>query len=112
MIISIENILQANYEVVEPWRGRDGASGEVNHQLKKIIVPGQFKDDVSSLCKYSGFSELAAGMKISMSLKEALNVMPRKRARLDSYKPLIWFLKDEMGVTLIINSQKTKKYGE
>lgn len=112
MTITNETILQADYEVVSSWRGRDGANGKGNHQLKKIIVPEQFKDDVSALCEYSRLSELTAGMKICMSLKEALNVMPRKRARLDSYKPLIKFLKDEMGVSLIITSQKSKQYEE
>lgn len=78
--------------------------------INKTIVPEQFKDDVAALCEYSGLNELTSGMKIRMSLKEALNVMPRKRARMDSYKSLIGFLSDEMDVSLIIHSQKSKKY--
>lgn len=109
MTITNENILQADYEVVESWRGRDGANDEGNHHTTKIIIPQQFKDDVNALCVYAGLSELAMGMTITMSLQEALNVMPRKRARIDSYKSLTRFLNDEMGVTLIINSQKSKQ---
>ena len=112
MVISNDNILQADYEVVEAWRGLDGASGKGNHLMIKVIVPEQFKDDVTALCEYSGFTELRAGMTISMSLQEALDVLPRKRRRLDSYKQLIQFLKDEMGVSLIISSKKVKNYGD
>lgn len=112
MTITNENILQADYEVVESWRGYDGANDERNHPTKKVIVPERFKDDVAALCEYSELTELTPGLTLSMSLKEVSSVLPRKRKRLDSYKPLIQFLKDEMGVTLIINSQKTKKYGE
>ena len=80
--------------------------------VNKTIVPEQFKDDVAALCEYSGLTELTRGMTIRMTLHEALSVMPRNRKRVDSYKPLVKFLKDEMGVTLIINSQKTKQYEE
>lgn len=110
MTITNETIFQADYEVVESWRGRDGANVEENHQnTVKIIVPEQFRDDVKALCDYSGLSELHRGMEIKMSLQEALSVIPRKRRRVDSYNALIEFLSSEMGVNLIINSQKTKK---
>ena len=80
--------------------------------INKTIVPDQFKDDVAALSEYSGLPELTAGMTIKMSLQEALDVLPRKRKRVDSYKPLIQFLKDEVGVNLNITSQKTKKHEE
>lgn len=112
MIISNDNILQADYEVVEPWRGFDGADGEENHPTRKVIVPEQFRSDVEALCQYSGLTELNPGLTLSMSLKEASSVLPRKRKRLDSYNTLIQFLKDEMGVSLIIYSQKSKNHGK
>lgn len=112
MTITNENILQADYEVVGSWRGYDGANDQGNHHNTKVIVPEQFKDNVAALCEYSGLPELTAGMTIKMSLQEALGVIPRKRKRVDSYKPLVSFLKEEMGITLIINSQKTKKHEE
>lgn len=112
MVITNDNILQADYEVVGSWRGYDGANGEVNHPRTKVIIPDQFKDDVTALTEYSGLTELTPGITIKMSLQEAFGVLLRKRKRVDSYKPLIQFLKDEVGVTLIIFSQKSKHYGE
>lgn len=103
MTITNETILQADYEVVGSWRGYDGANDEVNHPRTKVIIPDQFKDDIAALSEYSGLPELTAGMTIKMSLQEALGVLPRKRKRVDSYKQLIRFLKEEMGITLIIN---------
>lgn len=80
--------------------------------INKTIVPDQFKDDVAALSEYTGIPELTVGMTIKMSLQEALRVLPRKRKRVDSYNPLVKFLKDEMGVTLLIKSQKSKQYGK
>ena len=112
MVITNENIFQVDYEVVGTWRGYDGANGEGNHPTIKIIVPEQFKDDVAALCDYSGLTDLTSGMTIKMSLREALNVMPRGRRRVDSYKLLIQFLQDEMDVTLLIHSKKSKPHEE
>lgn len=112
MTITNESIFQADYEVVRVWRGFDGANDEGNHPTKKVIVPEQFKDDVDALCEYSGLTELSPGTRIKLSLQEALGILPRERRRIDSYKSLVRFLQDEMGVTLNIHSQKTKKYEE
>ena len=111
MIILNNNILQADYEVVGAWRGYDGANDEGNHLKIKIIVPEKFKDDLAALCEHSGLAELTPGMTIRMSLREALKVIPKRRARLDSYRQLISFLNDEMGINLTIHSQKSKKNG-
>lgn len=111
--MTILSYYQLDYQGIDQMTGTlDLLESKPTTIVNKTIVPAQFKDDVDALCKYSSLPELTTGMQISMSLKEALNVMPRKRARLDSYKPLIQFLKDEMGVTLLIKSQKTKHYGE
>ena len=112
MVITNDNILQADYEVVGSWRGYDGANDQGNHHKTKVIIPEQFKEDVTALTEYSGLTELTPGITIKMSLQEALDVLPRKRKRVDSYKPLIQFLKDEVGVNLNINSKKTKKHEE
>ena len=111
MIILNDNILQADYEVVEPWRGFDGADGEANDQTRKVIVPEQFRLDVEALCKYACLQSLSEGTNIQMSLQEALRVVPRQRRRIDSYNSLIQYLRDEMNVTLIIHSQKSKRNG-
>ncbi len=78
--------------------------------INKTIVPEQFKADVNALSEYSELS-LTPGMTIKLSLQEALNVMPRRRARIDSYKSLIDFLHNEMEVTLVLTSRKTKRNG-
>lgn len=109
MIVSNENILQVDYEVVEPWRGFDGADDEVNHSTRKVIIPEQFRSDVAALCQYSGLPALIEGTTLQMSLQEALCVMSRVRRRVDAFKPLVEYLRDEMNVLLIIHSQKTKQ---
>lgn len=77
--------------------------------VAKTIIPERFRIDVEALCEYTGLQELAPGMTIRMSLREALQLMPRKRRRVDAFKPLVECLRDEMNVLLIIHSQKTKQ---
>ena len=112
----IENIFQADYENVAPWRGRednavDGACVQPIHQVTKTIIPVRFQSDIKALCDYAGVDELSSGMNIKMTLQDILTIIPKKRARTDSYRQLIQFLKDEMGVSLEIKSRKTNHYG-
>lgn len=109
MLISNKTILQADYESVQAWRGCDGANGEVNHQVIKTIIPKWFEGDVKALCDSAGIAELKRGMKIKMTLQEILAIIPKSRPRIESYKTLIKFLNDEMGVALELTSRKTKK---
>ena len=107
MIISTNTILQADYECVPAWRGSsDGANVEENH---RVIIPKEFEGDVKALCDYAGITELKRGMAIRMSLQEILAIIPKARQRIDSYKQLIKFLNDEMGVALALTSRKSKK---
>lgn len=113
MKMTILSYYQLDYQGIDRMTGTlDLLEPKPTTIVSKTIVPNQFKNDIAALSEYSGLTELTAGMTIRMTLQEALSVLPRKRKRVDSYKPIIQFLKDEMGVTLIINSQKTKKYGE
>lgn len=48
------------------------------------------------------------GLCINITLKQALEIMPRERLRVDAYIGLISFLKAKMGIELKITSQKTK----
>lgn len=110
MIIQNFNILQADYEGVAPWRGcEDGANVEENHQVIKNIIPKEFEGEVKALCDYAGMSELTRGMAIRMTLQEILAIIPRTRRRIESYKQLIKFLNDELGVALELTSRKQKK---
>ena len=45
---------------------------------------------------------------LEIDLKEIFRICPRSRQRIDRYSKLQEYLKETFGVTLIINSQKTK----
>ena len=72
-------------------------------------IPEKYKKDVSALEeKYGSFSSLT-GLSITLTLKEALEIMPRNRRRIDSYEGLRNYLEREYGIELTIKSQKTKE---
>ena len=48
------------------------------------------------------------GLEICLTLKDALVLLPRDRALTDAYNALAYWLKDNLGITLTIKSQKTK----
>ncbi len=75
---------------------------------KTVIIPENMKSDLDALKGYVGH-DLSNGLCITVTLKELLTVCPRERKKTDAYARLVAFLKDELNVTLIINSQKTKK---
>ena len=111
--MTILSYYQLDYQGIDQVTGTlDLLESKPTTIVNKTIVPEQFKGDIAALCEYSGLTELTRDMTIRMTLHEALSVMPRNRKRVDSYKSLVKFLKDEMGVTLIIISQKTKQYGD
>lgn len=107
MIITNNSIFQADYEMAQTWRGSiDGANVEENHI---VIIPKEFEGEVKALCDYAGITELNRGMTIKMTLQEILTIIPKTRRRTESYKTLINFLNDEMGVALELTSRKSKK---
>ena len=72
-------------------------------------IPEKYKKDVAALeGKYGNLSSLT-GLSISLTLKEALEIMPRNRRRVDTYEGLKNYLKREYGIELLIQSQKTKQ---
>ena len=72
-------------------------------------IPEKYKKDVAALeGKYGNLSSLT-GLSISLTLKEALEIMPRNRRRVDAYEGLKNYLKKQYGITLTIKSQKTKQ---
>lgn len=111
MIITNNNIFQGDYEGVDTWGGSDSANHEENCPLRKVIIPDKFKSDVKALCEYAGIETMTPGMHIKTSLQEALTIIPKKRRRTESYKPLISFLNDEMDITLELTTLKNKSYG-
>ena len=72
-------------------------------------IPEKYKKDIAALQeKYGSLSSLT-GLSISLTLKEALEIMPRNRRRVDAYDGLKSYLKKQYGITLTIKSQKTKQ---
>lgn len=78
-----------------------------NLTSKKIIIPEKFADDVKQLCDFSGISEISPGMTITITLQEILRICPRNRQRVDAYKTLVHYLKEQLGVELFIKSKRT-----
>ena len=71
-------------------------------------IPEKFKKDVEALLSKYG-DAFETGLCITITLQEALSIMPRERRRIDSYRGLLSFLKSKLGIILSITSQKTKK---
>lgn len=107
MKITIETILQSDYEYSEN-RGPVGAYARPNQQVIKTVIPKLYEDDIKALCDYAGVDSLTGGMTIRMTLQEILGIIPKKRARIESYRMLTQFLKETMNVELILTSRKTK----
>lgn len=70
-------------------------------------IPKKYKKDVALLRSKYG-DAFKTGFCITITLQEALSVMPRERRRIDSYRGLQSYLKRELSITLTIKSQKTK----
>ncbi len=69
----------------------------------KCSIPVKFKADIKTLQKlYPGDTE------ITLTLREALEKIPRDRKRVDAYETLAKWMKENMGIELIVKSQKTK----
>lgn len=103
--IILNNIFQADYESPALEREKYGTLEKQSHAM----VPKGYADDVKALCAYMGVEALRTGMSIRMSLREILGIVPRKRERLDSYASFQNYLKDELGVELVLSSQKTMR---
>ena len=78
----------------------------------------KFSDDIKALGEY--FPQLASlldkkdstddNLTLEISLKEIFVLCPRGRCRADRYGKLQEYLKENYNTTLIVKSQKTKKY--
>lgn len=107
MKITLDNLFQCDYESHEN-RGSVGAFARPNQQVIASVIPKEYEADVNALCAYAGVDKLMDGMTIKMTLQEILGIIPKKRARIDSYRMLTQFLKETLNVDLILTSRKTK----
>ena len=79
-------------------------SAEIQEEIK---IPKKYQNDIEALRDMYG-ENFKTGLCINLTLKQALEIMPRERLRVDAYTGVISFLKAKMGITLNIKSQKSK----
>ena len=79
----------------------------IGRKANTVIIPVKFKDDIKALEDYTG-RKLENGVCIKVELSELLDIVPRERRRVDAYNGLVQFMKDELGVDLIISSSRKK----
>ena len=72
-------------------------------------IPEKYRKDIAALQEKYGILSSLTGLSISLTLKEALGIMPRERRRVDAYEGLKNYLKRIYGIELIIKSRKTKQ---
>ena len=70
----------------------------------------QYADEIKKIEDelYGGRQLLKSGTCIDITLQELLQIIPRKRRRIDAYRGLQRALSERRGVTLRIKSNKTK----
>ena len=78
------------------------------NKKRTVVIPDKLKSDIAALERYVDSSCFQRGMCITVSLWELLELCPRERRRADAYTTLIRFLREEMGITLNIKTNKTK----
>ena len=104
MFRTIITLLNGDREITD---NRQTAATDVTDKssTKEIKIPQKFKADVETLMKlYPSAFENKHG--IVMTLKEAVEIIPRGRLRTDSYKALQEWLLTNMGVKLSVRSRK------
>ena len=79
----------------------------------KVATTNQQPDDVPNTPSgveilEEAYGPLLSGSTIVVDLQRLLQLIPKRRRRIDSYRPLMKQLHDEYGVNLIIKSRKTK----
>ena len=86
---------------------REPAATHVIAQCSTPTIPVKFRNDIATLREYYG-ADFREGLEVCLTLKDALALLPRDRERTDAYKTLTCWMKENLGITLTITSQKTK----
>lgn len=87
---------------------REPAAAHVIAKDSTPAIPVKFRNDIETLKEYYA-QDFREGLEIRLSLKDALVLLPRdRRKRTDAYNALAFWLKDNLGISLIIKSQKSK----
>lgn len=80
---------------------------EIDKKIATTSIPQKFRADIERL-KEVYKTEFMAGFSINWTLKQALDILPRERKRVDSYDSLTKYLKQNLGIELTITSNKSK----
>ena len=92
----------------ETTSNREPAAAHVIAKDSTPAIPVKFRNDIETLKEYYA-QDFREGLEIILSLKDALVLLPRdRRKRTDAYNALAFWLKDNLGITLTIKSQKSK----
>ena len=84
-------------------------SAKENEMLSQAAEDGpELTLDEEILLLARTYGPIGSGIRIELSLQEALKLFPRKRKRVDAYSKLIKRVHDEYNAELIITSRKTK----
>lgn len=86
---------------------REPATVHVTTKSSTPDIPDRFRNDIEALKECYG-DDFREGLEVTLTLQHALQLLPRDRKRTDAYKALVSWMKDNLGITLIIKSQKTK----
>lgn len=86
---------------------RQSAATDVIAKSSTPTIPVKFRNDIETLKEYYA-QDFREGLEVSLTLKDALVLLPRHRARTSAYNALAFWLKDNLGITLTIKSQKSK----
>jgi hypothetical protein len=102
MFKTIISMLNGDREVTS---NRQSTTTDVTTESSEPKIPVKFKADVETLkAQYPSAFENKHG--IVLTLNEALELLPRDRARTDSYKSLQEWLLTNTGVKLSVRSRK------
>lgn len=113
------NLLQAMFSTIaDTWHGSKwDVRSLIKAQDEKSISSATpvrdddpYADDIDKLqnALFNGHP-MENGTCIDITLQDILQIIPKKRRRIDAYRGLVSRL-NRMGVTLRINSQKTKRH--
>lgn len=91
----------------ETTSNRQSAATDVIAKSSTPTIPVKFRNDIEALKEYYA-QDFREGLEVCLTLKDALVLLPRDRARTDAYNALAFWMKDNLGVTLTIKSQKAK----
>ena len=104
MFATIIQLLNGDREVTF---NRQSTTTDVTTESSVPELPVKFKSDIETLQRlYPEEFENHHG--IVLTLKDALSIIPRDRHRTDAYKSLGNWMKMNLGIPLIIKSQKTR----